>query len=648
MGDLPVNFHGAIMKFYQFKLNKFSKRLSIILSGLFLLSHLNLNASSLPALDGLPQRISPIPGPANPDPVLQNLKAVMDEFFQKPWYEGLTPFDTNYLGGIIYFSDYYSVRLSGLVINPVDDRIMHIAFSQNFMIDTTGTFTGTRLTNTFATSFDGGVSWKYGPPIVQIIPLGGTISQVINASAGPGLAFKYGKCGKLFAYGNGFFDTHPNPPNTLPLTGFLFTTSKDNGKCWKTPKSLTNISPPLPSDIDTKFTSASGLRLDEWFITPDPANNNLIHGVTNAAIFPAYNFGNVYYNRSEDGGKNFSLFKLVYSMVNDPVWLTKFFDPDFTSDPNYFTYGGVSILSGELEVIDENVVLIPITRIYPKVGSTTFSGGLVTDSNVDAGVIRSLDKGKTWCKVAGVTDLFPLSLGPNDPGYEDPTAKYIGTSSFLKLQPVTSSATGRVYLTYEAGTTDSNPDPILSQFFTEILLSVSSDQGATFSPAVRINRTPTNISVGAQEAYGHAAVYIDDGWFVVGYFDLRNWTGFPGEDVNTTPLPTDVWLDIYREVDDPRGGSTGIGLDFVKEIRVTPQSFNTRLGSESPLGNQSGTDRGIKLAVNKKNELFVIYYTPNESSSANISTGYLGMTIDRNSYYNIIMQRVKFPKPSNQ
>ena len=63
-------------------------------------------------------------------------------------------------------------------------------------------------------------------------------------------------------------------------------------------------------------------------------------------------------------------------MVDDPVWQAKHFDPDFTSDPNYFIYGGWSLSSAHPLVVDQNVLLLPILRRYPKVGSTTYTAFL--------------------------------------------------------------------------------------------------------------------------------------------------------------------------------------------------------------------------------------------------------------------------------
>ena len=36
--------------------------------------------------------------------------------------------------------------------------------------------------NTLAASLDRGLSWQYGPPVEQIIPLGGMVSEIVNTS----------------------------------------------------------------------------------------------------------------------------------------------------------------------------------------------------------------------------------------------------------------------------------------------------------------------------------------------------------------------------------------------------------------------------------------------------------------------------------
>lgn len=592
---------------------------------------------------GPPQRISPVPGPANPDPVLQNLKAVMDDFFQLPTFPGGRP---DYLSQVTGIFNCYLVSPFGPVFNPIDDRIMSIPIGQN-VITGGGIFSSSIATNTIATSFDRGKSWTYGPPVEQTMSLGGTISQVINGSFGPGLYRQYDKNGKLYAFGHGFMDLHPNPPNQIPLTGFLFTKSCNNGKTWAHPRTI------FTSDVNWWIfrgpNGAVGNGPWDFGLTIDPACPNLFHAAYSSMVFPEEKYGDLFYTSSFDAGKTFLPFRKVYSMVDDPLWLSEHFDPDFTSDPNYFIYGGLSIASAFPVVLEKDVILYSFLRQYPPVGSLTYLDP--TNPNLDfvndMASIISFDNGKTWSKVAGATPQF-LETVVHDPGVPN----FIRTFSDNTSQgtwPLVSPYTGRVYISYQANNPAIDPDPLVNQFYPRIVLNSSSDKGRTWSKTVQVNRTPTNIPIGAQQAFDRGAAFTKDGCFVVAYYDFRNWTGVSGENEFTTPLPTDCWLAVYKEVDDPNGGSTGVGLDFIEELRVTPESFNARRQRLSPTGFLTGTFEGIPVMVNNNNELFVFFSTTNQPPSPPLrSRGYRGMIIDLNNPFNILMQRYQFPKPSNQ
>ncbi len=602
------------------------------------------------------QRISPTPGPANPDPILANLRAVMDNHYQKPVYAGGTP---GYLSDILLQTNTYTAS-SPVIFNPLDDNIMSIQIGQNIVYDASFTFLTTIGTNTIALSADGGKSWSYGPPVEQIIPLGGHISQIINASLGPGLFMQYNKQGRLFASGHGFDDMVLNHGNSVPETGFLFTYSDDNGKSWAEPNIV------LTSPVNWWITSGPFVPLGqgprEFHTTIDPAHNELIHA---SSMFPLFstvdNFstdnllGNLYYFRSKNGGSTFSKPKQVYSLIGDPVWKAKHFDPQITN-PFYLAFGGLSLSSAHPLVVDHNVLLLPILRQYPKIGAKSYLG-TPFDTNYDQAVVRSLDNGKTWLEVAGTTEQYIFAALAHDPGTILPrVVQVLNGTSGQGTSPIVSPFTGRIYLTYGAGNRAAFPDDeVIASIFPYVLVSASSDQGVSWSRSVQINRTPTNIPFGKQQAFGQYALMTHDGHYVVAYYDFRNWTGRPGEDIFTKPLQTDVWLDIYKEVDDPTGGSTGIGLDFVEERRVTPHSFDARVMGIKTADiaietsqYASTTLEGLRMSVNSKNQLFIVFSMTNESNDSNIRLGYKGMTIDTNNRGNIFIQRYQFPKPSNE
>lgn len=597
--------------------------------------------SSVATPIGPPIRISPVPG-VNPDPILQNLPAVMDNFYQPPYYPGGVP---DYLSQIYYMSDIYIV--AGLRFNPCNDKITLLNFGQNFIIDDTNTFNDSIGSNTSARSSNRGLSFIYGPPVEQIIPLGGDISQLINASLGPDLALEYTKDGRLIASGQGFDDFRPNTPSQLVTqTGFLISTSDDNGATWKNPKIMG------ASDVNWWMPDAVGWTWWDYYVTADPSNPDLWHIGVGDAQFPFQYWGNLFYQRTEDFGKTFTPLKKIYSMVDDPVWQKENFsqayvdDPSF--DPTYLYTGGFTNHGAHPLIYDENVVLQPCERIYPYKDSpiyTTFP----PDTATDQAMIRSEDGGKTWEKVAGATPKYIFQYFPFDPGYINPFDGTFFDSSGQGSHPVISPFTGRIYICYEAGNPAADPDEFIAQTYLYILLNASSDKGKTFSKSVQINRTPTDISFRRQQAFAPNMVMTKDGYLVVFYYDLRNWMGFPGEDIQTTPLPVDGWLAIYREVDDPNGGSTGVGLDFVEEIRVTEESFNARYGTQSPYHGATCSREGATMGVNEENILYVVYSRTNEPSDANIFTNvYKGMTVDTNSRFTVYLQRYKFALPSNQ
>lgn len=616
-----------------------SKVSRMIISGIMLFSGSTLGASSLPVPLGPPQQLLP----NVPDAFLQNLVPVLDDHYQLPWYPGGAP---DYLSQIYFMSGY--LIANQLNFNPCNNDIMHVTLSQNLVLDFTGTFLVSLGTNTFGTSQNRGRNWAWGPPIEQIRPLGGKTGQIVNTSIGPGTVNQYDKHGKLYASGFGFFDTINNPPQTDPQSGFLFTTSNNDGKTWKTPRI------DLASNKDYWYLPSNiGLVPREFYFTLYPSNPKLIHGSSMYVLSPIQNYGTLLYNQSTDGGKSFSPLKQVYSMIDDPSWRARYFDPSIT-DPTYYAYGGFPLSSGFPLQVDSNTLILPLDRLT----ADTFP--IISDQ----AAVRSLDNGNTWEQVAGATETYTTASFIFDPGFADPFGGQIvkgvhvgGVFSDTPGQwayPLVSPATGRVYYTYGAFNMDIS-DPSTGSLITQVLTSVSIDKGASFLPVVKINRTPTTILPGAQQAFSHSATITDNGYYCVAYYDFRNWTGTPGENVETTPLQTDVWLAVYKETANPHGGSTGVGLDFVGEIRLTPESYDSRivaLNTARPYSAPflTGTPEGIPMTVNSNNELFVVFsiQSPDGVSPSNITIGYKGVAIDTNGYNKIYLQRFKFANSTNQ
>jgi hypothetical protein len=263
--------------------------------------------------------------------------------------------------------------------------------------------------------------------------------------------------------------------------------------------------------------------------------------------------------------------------------------------------------------VDGNVLLIPMARWYPKQGSLVYTQE-PDNTLLDRAVVRSLDNGKTWSPVAGATEPFIFAFS------HDPTQgiafSIILNDGQLNTPMAVSPYTGRVYMAFQAGNNNVSTDPLIVQGFPYIALTTSNDQGATWSPLIQINRTPTTIPFVSQQAFNPNIVFTDDGSLAVIYYDFRNFNG-------GAVISCNSWMDIYKETDDPKGGNTGVGLDFVKEIQLTP-TFDAAIGLRSAL---QGIGQYQGLTKNKKNE---VIYTTTITNQSNIPPfiGYNGMTID--------------------
>ena len=94
-----------------------------------------------------------------------------------------------------------------------------------------------------------------------------------------------------------------------------------------------------------------------------------------------------------------------------------------------------------------------------------------------------------------------------------------------------------------------------------------------------------------------------------------------------------MWLAIYRETKSPHGGSSGIGLDFVTEVRLIPQSFDAGI---SGIGSQSG------IAASG-NTFLTTFPITNQGNLPSVSGPY-GMTQDLNNRINVFFEKVLLEK----
>jgi hypothetical protein len=128
-------------------------------------------------------------------------------------------------------------------------------------------------------------------------------------------------------------------------------------------------------------------------------------------------------------------------------------------------------------------------------------------------VIRSSDRGETWSKRAITVDRHNtfqgLVIDPDDP---NAATRPVRTGDIIPQITVDPNS-GAIYVVFQ----DSRFGPRSSVAFTQSL-----DGGQTWSPTIKINKTPTNISLGNQQAFNPVATVLDDGTIGVRYSDFRN------------------------------------------------------------------------------------------------------------------------------
>ena len=272
--------------------------------------------------------------------------------------------------------------------------------------------------------------------------------------------------------------------------GILVSTSSNGGNSW---------SAPVPVNVDNTGGD------DKQSITADPYNENNVYAVWDRFLSPPSFTANdhgrfhaksyvqqTYFSRTTNAGASWEPARVIYN-----------------PGTQRFTIGSIiNVLPNVTHDLVDGLVE----------GAT--QGNKFRSEQVE--VIRSTDQGVTWSKKA--ITVAPLDI--SFPGPHDPDTGYPIRSGGLPDFTV-DPASGKLYAVWE----DDAGQPGID----EILFSQSSDGGFNWSAPVKINKTPTNIPAGNQQAFTPTVKVASDGTVGVTYYDLRDNTSAPG-------LPTDYWF----------------------------------------------------------------------------------------------------------
>jgi hypothetical protein len=168
-------------------------------------------------------------------------------------------------------------------------------------------------------------------------------------------------------------------------------------------------------------------------------------------------------------------------------------------------------------------------------------------------LLRSTNRGTTWSRSPIVVSRLG-TIGVTDPESGDP----VRTGDIIPDVAV-DPASGRLYAVWQdarfnGGAADA------------IALSQSLDGGFTWSAPVKVNRTPTTIPVGNQQAFTPSVHVAANGTIGVTYYDFRNNTA-------AVPLLTDYFV-VHCHPVSPTACASGAAWN--SEQRLTNVSFDMR------------------------------------------------------------------------
>lgn len=444
-----------------------------------------------------------------------------------------------------------------IAVNPTNCKNI-VACWQQGRISNTGA-----LEAGIAYSTDGGKKWKRTTVPLQICT--GGINQRISDTW-----LSYSKDGSRVYLSALVFNANQTT-DPIEQTAIIVSTSLNNGKDWSAPSYL------ITSQDYYNETSGIYLYPVNDSVTADrniASNAYVVYDVFD----PVISFHTeTYFNRTTDGGGNWSPAVSIYNPYPDLV-ATGLTNPALVDATQ--TVANVVVVQPKVNPSTPKLngdLLNFMVRIYgtPTATQSDFDNDVwpYQYSNFDIAVIRSQDQGVTWNTTSTVITGFTDSLVYSG-GYTYDLAGNVtgGVGVLLRTGDIVPSynvnpKNGNLYVAYQTGEfTDSK--------LPQIGLKASYDGGYTWTNSARVSRTP--LSAANPQAFTPFVAVTENGYVGILYFDFR--TDNLADPNNT---PTNAWLAVYKETGSSTGGSTGIGLQFVGETRLTCRPYNIQNGPDA-------------------------------------------------------------------
>jgi hypothetical protein len=389
-------------------------------------------------------------------------------------------------------------------------------------------------------SKDGGSTWtQVVIPKVNLCS-GGTAANGgdLHRSTDPWLTFS--PDGTLYFFSLSLDIVPPaKTPGGNGRNALFVSRSTDGGITWDDPIQIIE-------DTNPRFLN------DKNSITADPTDSHLVYAVWDRLKLPV--------------GSIINPENVIGFGFQGPVMLSRTTNGGGSWEPARAIFNP----GGNAQTIGNQIVVTPdgtLVDFFNEIFQFRNPGGDSFLYNV--ALIRSTDHGVTWTKGQAIRVAQLLSKAAFDPGgfgIRDPdTGEPLRTGDIIP-EPAVDPRSGVLYAVWQDSRFSNGGDfSSLALLADAVAFSQSSDGGLTWSAPIKINKTPTDLRIGDQQAFTPAIHVAADGTVGVTYYDFRN------NDSATTALETDYFI-VHCH---PSAGSCTDPASW-SETRITATSFDMR------------------------------------------------------------------------